>query len=288
MSRKESTIPVFALFGDEERGRFDDLVHGETVHERSSRYDWEIRPHRHPALCQMLLLADGRVDLVLGQHRTTYSAPMLVVVPSGEIHGFRFLPQSDGFVLTLSDRFVRDFADDDTVAAFLSRPTVIEPDTEVATRLNAIALQIVLAQEAMTGRDLLRRALAEAFIRLAAESDAGRDMSQGDALVRRFQLMVQKHLAQEHQLPFYADRLGCTLRTLSRRVTAALGVSPAQYLHTRLASEATRLLGFTNASCSDVANELGFADPSYFSRFYARMTGIRPSEIRGSQIAPSE
>jgi len=44
--------------------------------------------------------------------------------------------------------------------------------------------------------------------------------------------------------------------------------------------EAHRLLRFTNATGTQVATELGFDDPSYFSRFYQRMTGRRPVEER--------
>jgi len=52
-------------------------------------------------------------------------------------------------------------------------------------------------------------------------------------------------------------------------------------LHRRLATEARRLLRYTGASAAQIAAELGFEDPSYFSRFYLRMTGKRPGEERG-------
>jgi AraC family transcriptional regulator, transcriptional activator of pobA len=69
-----------------------------------------------------------------------------------------------------------------------------------------------------------------------------------------------------------------TRRTLSRMTAAGLGCSPMDVIHRRMALEAHRLLSFTNATAAQVAAELGFDDPSYFSRFYQRMTGRRPSE----------
>jgi AraC family transcriptional regulator, transcriptional activator of pobA len=57
-------------------------------------------------------------------------------------------------------------------------------------------------------------------------------------------------------------------------------MTPRQVINRRLLFEARRLLRFTNASCSDVAAELGFEDPSYFSRFHRRMTGRSPSAER--------
>jgi AraC family transcriptional activator of pobA len=51
-------------------------------------------------------------------------------------------------------------------------------------------------------------------------------------------------------------------------------------VHRRLTLEAQRLLRYTNATAAQVSAELGFDDPSYFSRFYLRMTGRRPAEDR--------
>lgn len=73
-----------------------------------------------------------------------------------------------------------------------------------------------------------------------------------------------------------------TRRTLSRLTAVGLDCSPMEVVHRRLALEARRLLRYTNASAVQVAAELGFDDPSYFSRFYRRMTGVRPGEDRAA------
>jgi AraC family transcriptional activator of pobA len=58
---------------------------------------------------------------------------------------------------------------------------------------------------------------------------------------------------------------------------ARLDCSPLDLINRRLTLEAQRLLRYTSASVEQVAQELGFGDPSYFSRFYLRMTGHRPA-----------
>ena len=54
-------------------------------------------------------------------------------------------------------------------------------------------------------------------------------------------------------------------------------MTPLQFINRRMLFEARRRLRFTNASCAEVAAELGVEDPSYFSRFCLRMTGHRPT-----------
>lgn len=283
MTENDAPIPHFSLYGENSRDHVEDLVHCETIARRSSRYDWEIAPHRHPALCQILLLTAGTVDLLLAGHSSNRTGPVLVITPAGAIHGFRFSRDVKGHVMTLSDKFVSEFASDNVLAELLSQPQVFDLDPQTTSRLSAIAAQVVLASSVGSMPDLLRRALAEAFIRVTAEVQADAVRAHYDGLVQRFQMLVQAHMREQRKLSFYADALNCTERTLSRRVQDTLGVAPAQYLNHRLAVDATRLLRFTNATCNEVADELGFADPSYFSRFYARMTGRRPSAVRGSE-----
>jgi AraC family transcriptional activator of pobA len=109
----------------------------------------------------------------------------------------------------------------------------------------------------------------------AATPDAGSDRRLGI-----FRHMVETHLTEHRPLAFYAQSMGVTVRTLTRLTRRALGHSPQVLINRRLALEAQRMLRYTGASASSVAAELGFADPSYFSRFYLRMTGHRPQAER--------
>ena len=48
----------------------------------------------------------------------------------------------------------------------------------------------------------------------------------------------------------------------------------------RLLREAMRALTFTAAGVAQVADDLGFADPAYFSRFFKARAGVEPSRFR--------
>ena len=61
------------------------------------------------------------------------------------------------------------------------------------------------------------------------------------------------------------------------------GKSAGTLVQDRLVLEAQRLLIYTNATSSMVAYELGFKDPSYFSRFFKRRTGLSPMAFRNEQ-----
>ena len=63
-------VPVFQLYGETHAWPTPDPLHCETIPSRSSLYDWEIRPHRHADLVQLLYVRAGEAELgdrALGQ-----------------------------------------------------------------------------------------------------------------------------------------------------------------------------------------------------------------------------
>jgi AraC family transcriptional activator of pobA len=276
MTSAARPVPSYDLYGEANPPPRHDLFHCETIRVRSQRYEWEISPHLHPALSQVLFIASGRVELRLGRDQRSLAGPLLICVPAGVAHGFRFSPDIAGLVFTVAQAFVDGLVRQDALRAQLSKPHAHPVARSLARRLLRLGRELlqVESERFLLNAHQLHRSLGEAWLRLALQpaGDAG-----GTDLARRFQSLVESHYRSHKPLTFYADALGCTLRTLSRQTEEALGATPLQIVNRRLLQEARKLLRFTNASAADVAAELGFSDPSYFSRFYLRMTGQRPS-----------
>jgi AraC family transcriptional regulator, transcriptional activator of pobA len=72
----------------------------------------------HQGLYQILWLAAGSAEVVLDEWRATVQGPAAIVVPPGVVHGFRFAPETDGRVLTLSARFLVEGEFQDVGSAF--------------------------------------------------------------------------------------------------------------------------------------------------------------------------
>jgi AraC-like DNA-binding protein len=73
------------------------------------------------------------------------------------------------------------------------------------------------------------------------------------------------------------------VRALRARFSADLGVSPQQHLAERRIDEARRLLQHGGFPVGAVAERVGFADPYYFSRAFARRVGMSPTAYRAAQ-----
>ncbi|MFM9936025.1 MAG: AraC family transcriptional regulator [Novosphingobium sp.] len=213
---------------------------------------------------------------------TEQDGPLAVVAPAGTVHGFRFDEGTTGWVLTLpSDFTARAEGPGDPLQNLLLRGGQLALDPAAALRVAWLAGEMLVMQETARAQAPLRRAMAEALVRsLVLPDDVAQDAQSPQPRLERFRQLVEAHYREHRDLDFYAAALGMTRRSLSRLTAARLGCSPITVLHRRLATEARRLLRYTGASAAQIAAELGFEDPSYFSRFYLRMTGKRPGDER--------
>jgi len=77
-----------------------------------------------------------------------------------------------------------------------------------------------------------------------------------------------------------ADKLSVSQRYLSDTLKKETGKTTTEHLHLYLIDEAKNILLKPNKSVSEVAYELGFEYPPYFSRLFKKKEGISPTEYR--------
>jgi AraC family transcriptional regulator, transcriptional activator of pobA len=98
-----------------------------------------------------------------------------------------------------------------------------------------------------------------------------------------FKLMVETHLTEQPSIHTIAQQLALTTNSLYRLVKEYSGTSPKDFLTNRLMMEAQRKLRYSNLSVKELAYELGFNDPDYFSRLFKKSTGKSVSDFLHSQ-----
>lgn len=98
-----------------------------------------------------------------------------------------------------------------------------------------------------------------------------------------FKLMVETHLTAQPSIHTIAEKLALTTNSLYRLVKEYSGTSPKDFFTNRLMIEAQRKLRYSNLSVKELAYELGFNDPDYFSRLFKKNTGKSVSDFLQSQ-----
>lgn len=284
-------VPIAVAFREVRHFKPDDCLHCESVEVRGALHDWTIPAHRHEGLHQFQWLERGRAEVTLDHVPQTVEAPAVLVVAPGCVHAMAYERGSVGRQVTVPSAMLqRLFADAPVLAERLQRSRVIEASAFEGEAAQAGAMFAALAAEferAAPGRSEALQAhvvlLATWLLRHAeGEPAQARRTALRDTLVQRFRALLELHLRRHQRLGFYAAALKVTPDHLSRACRAVTGQSALDLLHERLLHEARRLLAYTDAPVSDIARELGFADPAYFSRFFARRAGGSPVAYRAA------
>lgn len=289
-------IPAFALYGEAGRPGAD-MLHVEPIQSRSALYRWEIAPHVHQGLHQIVWLRTGPAEVWLDEARQRCSGPLAIVIPPGVVHAFRFSPESDGHVLTLSPQaLVEDgpAAVGSALHALFAAPQLLLPGSgaDATERIDALLRELAAeagapAQGSTPAALWLARALVWRLARISARAErAGSPAGRAHrALFTRFVVLLEAHYLEHWPLSRYAARLGLTPERLNRLARAEAGCNALALVHARLAREACRRIVYIAAPISRLAAELGFDDPAYFCRFFKRHTGLSPRAYREAHAA---
>ncbi|MBO6826945.1 MAG: helix-turn-helix transcriptional regulator [Sneathiella sp.] len=80
-----------------------------------------------------------------------------------------------------------------------------------------------------------------------------------------------------------ANRMGISARYLSDTLKSVTGMAAQEHIHLHLLDEAKNLLLQPNVSVSEVAYQLGFEYPQYFSRLFKKKVGVSPKAYQSQQ-----
>ena len=284
------SVPAYWLYGERLTDRFPDALHIEPIMARSSLHGWTIQPHLHHDLFQFFLVTEGggrtRVD---GREHLLTPGSVLLLPPS-TIHEFAFLYDTNGFVASAAATSLkRLFGNEPEARALLGAAAVLHVpvgsaqfaglDATMRLAMSEFAANLPVREFSLGAyADLIASWFVRAMRGARAVAEPARDARA--ELVRRFVERVETRFQQHDALTDYARALGASVPHLSRSCRELLGHSAARVIQDRLMIEARRDLVYTAMSISQISFRLGFSDPAYFSRFFARRAGVAPSDYR--------
>jgi AraC family transcriptional activator of pobA len=289
MKRPHAKVQEFALYGERAAPGAEPHLHIEDIQSRSRRYHWEIAPHRHSHLCQVLFIARGPASVHVDEANAEVEGPAIAIVPPGTVHAFQFSEATAGFVLTLPAESIPAAAEREMRELLVSVFSEVfvgsmRDDAELAQRLEGLFDRLLAEfHEADAERAPITGWLANSVLWLLARHVAG--VNQSSAPIRqrawlKFRALAEAHYQEQWNVTRYARQLGMTAGRLNRLCREQCGNSASRVLAQRLALEARRRLIYVDIPIARLAGELGFQDAAYFCRFFKRHAGASPRAFR--------
>jgi AraC family transcriptional activator of pobA len=246
--------------------------------------------HRH-SYYELLFFDKGKGKHMIDFDTFDISEKSIHFVASGQVHALSRTADTQGFVIAFSKEF---FVLNGTDASILndipafnktSDPYLLMDDQNFEDIKNLI----IMTEQVFKGNDVYKEKMLGAFISILLfkckplfKINPGvklPDIS-SQQLFQRFNKLVEEKFIELHKVNEYADLLNVSPNYLSESIKKITGKTAGEQIQDRLILEAKRLLLHSAVSAKEVAYQLNFNDPSYFSRFFKTNTGVSPEEFR--------
>jgi AraC-like DNA-binding protein len=267
-------------------------VYGATQNIRANRLEERLRPlvpfpHRH-AFYHLVFITSGSGWHDIDFHRYEATPGKLFLMKPGQVHSWQLSPKTQGFVIEFEESSLPNKgADALLLAGSLSRASEYY-DLSIArlgNREQLVSIMHMIVKEYENQAENFEISLRSLLVALLIEisrlmNKDQRRTAPADPLFDRFFTLIEEHFQKEHEVAFYANALSTTAKALTMRATRAFGKSARTIIQERLLLEAKRLLAYSDLSIAEIAYELGFEDPNYFTRFFKGHVEATPGAFR--------
>ncbi len=264
-------------------------VRGSTKEVRINKIDHRIKPkvpfpHKHD-FYKIMAVSSGSGWHEIDFYKYNIQSLQIFFVKPGQVHDWEIPTKTLGYFV----EFDKEALIYNSISSHLSSSLNQLPDhfdllksPEAIQRRLWDLLRLMFNEYCTGGSNFeisLRHYLMALLIELRRLSP-GKMRVVNDSLIERFQNLVEDNYCSEPGIEFYADALRMTPKALTMRAKRSLGKSAGGIIQGRRLLEAKRLLAYSNHTISQLAYEVGFDDPNYFSRFFRKATRMSPGDFR--------
>lgn len=285
----QDSIPSYYQYGETDTTEELEFIHCSPVFSRIKEYNWQIKPHRHNSLHQIIMLLQGSISTHLETRAMIVQSPAIIVIPAGHVHGFDYDESAKGQVTTISDAFMRSACGEEHAAwltQLLHKISTFQMLSNQPGENPVIRYLQDIDREFRTpspGRVAIVAALLKLVIlhlgrNLELQQVMAADNPHYIRIFETFRQLVDQHHREHIPISEYCKLLAVGERQLNRICKTLINTSPSRYIQRYLTQEAKRNLIYTQKPVTQICYELGFSDPGYFSRFFSKQTGSFPKE----------
>jgi AraC-like DNA-binding protein len=133
--------------------------------------------------------------------------------------------------------------------------------------------------------DAIKSYLEVLFVQLLRQSENPNQLPSESKLyaqerLEELQDLIEKNIVSTKQVSDYAAMLNMSLYQLNAVTKSLLNKTASDLINEYIVLEAKRLLIATTNQVNQVADQLGYDDPSYFIRFFKKHIGLSPETFR--------
>lgn len=230
----------------------------------------------------------GKVRILINLTEYTLCPESVLLISSGSIiEVLEISPDIDVRMIAPSNDFIQLSRKNEFFSHYLSGQLNLSlhvTDDELKKIDTFFSLMWNILQEPVFQRDIIQNLLMALlnyieYIQRKKQTTV-QIPSRQEALFQRFITLVNAHCKQERNVGFYADKLCLTPRYLNTVIKQVSQQTVMEWINQAIIMEAKVLLKHSNLLVYQISDELQFATPSFFCKFFKKMTGMTPQEYQ--------
>jgi len=253
-------------------------------------------PHRHDFF-EVLYLQKGSGVHVIDSNRYEIKPPCVFFLSPGQAHKLELSHDIEGFIYIFTPEFyLLNHNNQNRLIEFPYFYTVQQDnppmllsssnDVEFLSQLFSKGLDEA-AKKGDASIDLLR-SLLDLILTFCAglypKNEGLMTIGKGHLMVKHFYQLVEQNIQNNYSVNQYADMLAVTANHLTQTIRQLTGKTSSEIIKSKQVLEIKRLLVHSSLGVSEIASYMGFADQSYFTKFFKRETGKTPLAYRAGGV----
>lgn len=238
---------------------------------------------------RIAIITNGRARVLINLIEYIFRPNYISLIAPGSIIQIIETSQDfDAHMMAIEHNFLPVSGKEEFFAHFLQRKkNLLLPltTTEQVQIENFITVMWDVLQEPVFRKEVIQHLLAgllyniEYIAKNKGQSESSPLTHQND-IFQRFISLVNTYSKTERNVSFYADKLCLTPRYLNTVIRQASQQTVMDWINQSIILEAKVLLKHSNRLVYQISDELNFPNPSFFSNFFKRMTGMTPQEYQ--------
>ena len=245
------------------------------------------KPHRHTFFQIIWFKKAGShfVDYIEYKH----PANTVFFLAAGQVHYFCDNSENDGYLFHFNDIFLQkenrpSYEIEYRIFNEMGVPFITLPDNEVP-HFQYLTTRLIeeIEEKRFNYKQQLYNYLHILLLNIERLNRVHQPTIQLDdkfELAMRFKKLVQQHMNEFQSVSFFSEALGVSSKTLTSITKNYYQLTPSNFIHQAKILEAKRLLSNTRLSKKEIAYQLGFEQPTYFTKYFKKYTSLTPKEFQ--------
>lgn len=281
---KQDNIPELHL-GHSKNNEHEGIIVSNAIYKNEEQLEKSF-PHRH-SFYVICLIRNGSGIHVIDFEEFEVKPNRLFIVSPLQVHFWKLNTNTNISLVQFSEQILH--FNNESVSNLLSMLMINKNYLDLSTDQAKEVLTIAQKLEKETvnndtfSSDIIRGyliVLCRLLERMAGINKNNGPANQKENKLQVFLELIERNLNENKSVSFYANKLNITPNYLNMLCKKQFGRSAGEMITSRIMLEAKRLLYHTKSDISQIAFDLGYEDPSYFTRTFKKAERKTPTEFR--------